>query len=196
MNPRWPIEGRCNPREIRRIKPASCPQTFRATFLSSHSPDRLIPAVVWKHGDQIREPTGGRATPAPTATETGHPRPLYGSNRLRATGRVVARDVPSVVPWSSWKVECRDAPSSHPGDQRLRAQTSDGVEASGSMTAVQTAQALGGAGIPLHLPPSEQPQSRQAADRPPTPGCESRKRQLIGSGSRHVPTGCNRSIWM
>ena len=50
-------------------------------------------------------------------TETGHPWPLYGSNRLRATGGVAARDVPSVVPWSSWKVECRDAPSSHPGGQ-------------------------------------------------------------------------------
>ena len=41
-------------------------------------------------------PAGG-ATPVSTATVSGHPWPVYGFNRLRAAGRVTARDVPPVV---------------------------------------------------------------------------------------------------
>ena len=66
---------------------------------------------------------------------------MYGSNRLRAAGRVTARDVPPVVPWLSWKVGCREAPLNHPGDTRLRAQAGDGVDPHGSVAAVPTAQA-------------------------------------------------------
>ena len=76
-----------------------------------------------------------------TATVRGHPWPVYGSNRLRAAGRVTARDVPPVVPWLSWKVGCREAPLNHPGDTRLRAQAGDGVDPHGSVAAVPTAQA-------------------------------------------------------
>ena len=61
----------------------------------------------------------------------GHPWPVDGSTRLRAAGRVTARDGPPVVSWLSWKVGCRDAPSNHPGDNRLRAQGGDGVDPRG-----------------------------------------------------------------
>ena len=48
---------------------------------------------------------------------------MYGFNRLRvAERRVTARDVPPVVPWLSRQVGCREAPSNHPCDKRLRGQ--------------------------------------------------------------------------
>ena len=53
----------------------------------------------------MRAPIGGRATPAPTATVTGHPWPVYGSNHLRAAGRVTVRDGPPFVPWLSGKAD-------------------------------------------------------------------------------------------
>ena len=74
--------------------------------------------------------SGGRATPAPTATATvsGHPWLVDGFNRLRAAGRVTARDVPPVVPCLSRTVACREASSNHPGNKRLRGQAGDGVD--------------------------------------------------------------------
>ena len=73
-------------------------------------------------------PSGGRATPVPTATVSGHPWAVYGSTRLRAAGRVTARDGPPVVPWLSLTVGCREAPSNHPGDKCLLGQAGDGVD--------------------------------------------------------------------
>ena len=62
--------------------------------------------------------------------------------RLRVAGAGHrARDGPPVVPWWSWKVGCRDAPSHHPGDTRVRAQAGDGVDPRGAVAAVPTAQA-------------------------------------------------------
>ena len=69
------------------------------------------------------------------------PCPLTAPNRLRAAGRVTARDVPPVVFLLSRKVECREAPSHHPDDTRLLGQAADGVDPRGSVSAVPTAQA-------------------------------------------------------
>ena len=66
---------------------------------------------------------------------------MYGFNRLRAVGRVTARDVPPVVFLLSRKVACREAPSNYPGDKCLRAQAGDGVDPRGAVAAVPTAQA-------------------------------------------------------
>ena len=60
---------------------------------SPRSTDRLVPAVVRERDDQMSGPSGARATPAPTATESGHPWPVGGSHRLRAAGRVTAREM-------------------------------------------------------------------------------------------------------
>ena len=49
---------------------------------------------------------------------SGHPWPVQGFSRPRTAGRVTARDVPPVVFLLSRKVECREAPSHHPGDTR------------------------------------------------------------------------------
>ena len=62
-------------------------------------------------------------------------------NRLRVVGRVTARSASPVVPWLSQQVECREAPSNHSGDTRLRALASGGVDPRGSVAAVLTAQA-------------------------------------------------------
>ena len=59
----------------------------------------------------------------------------------RAAGRGTARDVPPVVFLLSRKIECREAPSHHPGDTRVRAQAGDGVDPRRSAAAVATAQA-------------------------------------------------------
>ena len=74
-------------------------------------------------------PSRGRATPAPTATVSGHPWPVDGSNPLRVAGpRASARDVPPVVSWLFRTVACREAPLNHPADTRLRTQAGDGVD--------------------------------------------------------------------
>ena len=59
----------------------------------------------------------------------------------RAAGRGTARDVPPVVFLLSRKVECREAPSHHPGDKRLLGHAGDGVDPRGSAAAVPTTQA-------------------------------------------------------
>ena len=66
---------------------------------------------------------------------------MSGFSRPRTAGRVTARDVPPVVFLLSRKVECREAPSHHPGDTRVRAQAGDGVDPRRSAAAVPTAQA-------------------------------------------------------
>ena len=48
---------------------------------------------------------------------------------------------PAVVFLLSRKVECREAPSHHPGDTCVRAQAGDGVDPRRSAAAVPTAQA-------------------------------------------------------
>ena len=134
------IKGRRNPSEIRWIERASCAKTFRATFLRSpHSTDRAVPAVVWERDDQMSGPSGGGRRQHRRRDAT--PCPLTAPNSLRAAGRVTARDVPSVVPWWSRKVECREGPLGHPGDKCLRGQAGDGVDPRGAVAAVPTAQA-------------------------------------------------------
>ena len=89
----------------------SCAQTCRPTFLRTpHSTDRMIPAVVSERDDQMSgPPPGGRRRSWPTATVSRHPWPVYGFDRLRAAGRVTARDVPPVVFLLSRTVACREA---------------------------------------------------------------------------------------
>ena len=56
---------------------------------------------------------------------SGHPWPwpVYEFNRLRAAGIGSPREmVPPVDPWWSRQVGCREAPSNHPWDKRVRAQ--------------------------------------------------------------------------
>ena len=76
-----------------------------------------------------------------TATVSGHPLPWTTPNRLRAVGRVTARDGPSVDSLLSRKVACREAPLNHSGDKRLLGQAGDGVDPRGAVSAVPTAQA-------------------------------------------------------
>ena len=124
------INGRRNPSEIREIERVSCAQKFRATFFAiSHSTDRLVPAVVWERDDQMSGPSEGLATPMangdgerPPVTRGGLDPPP------RSRPRVTARDVSPFVPWLSRKVACREAPSNHPCDARVRAAVGNGVD--------------------------------------------------------------------
>ena len=89
----------------------------------------------------MSRPSGGATPVADSDGRDATPCLLTAPNRLHTDGRVTARDVPPVDFLLSRKVECREAPSDHPGDPRVRAQASDGVDPRGAVAIVPTAQA-------------------------------------------------------